>query len=108
VDYFLRIEFQHCGSPHAHILLWMDNDSAETLSEDMPRTLQLLTDLCSVDKKDLPHPEMISNQIHAHAFICTKRSEERCRFSMHYCPMLYTRVLMPLKKEDRRREPYKR
>ena len=24
-DYFKRIEFQHRGSPHAHILLWLDN-----------------------------------------------------------------------------------
>jgi hypothetical protein len=23
--YFKRIEFQHRGSPHAHILLWLDN-----------------------------------------------------------------------------------
>ena len=26
-DYFLRIEFQHRGSPHAHIILWLDNDT---------------------------------------------------------------------------------
>ena len=25
INYFLRIEFQHRGSPHAHILLWLDN-----------------------------------------------------------------------------------
>jgi len=28
-DYFLRIEFQHRGSPHAHILLWMEGDPHE-------------------------------------------------------------------------------
>lgn len=26
LDHFKRIEFQHRGSPHAHILLWLDND----------------------------------------------------------------------------------
>jgi hypothetical protein len=26
-DYFLRIEFQHRGSPHAHILLWLENST---------------------------------------------------------------------------------
>ena len=26
-DYFLRIEFQHRGSPHAQIILWLDNDT---------------------------------------------------------------------------------
>ncbi|GFS58859.1 uncharacterized protein TNCV_4271461 [Trichonephila clavipes] len=45
LDYFLRIEFQHRGSPHA--LLWLENDPHEKISENMPKTIQLLTDLCS-------------------------------------------------------------
>jgi hypothetical protein len=86
----------------------MDNDPAEKLGEDMPRTLQLLTDVCSVDKNDLPDPEMISTQTQAHTFTCTKRGEERCCFNIPYWPMRYTRVLMPLNKDDRRRELYQR
>lgn len=41
VDYFKRIEFQHRGSAHAHILLWFDNAPNEEISMYMPRTLEM-------------------------------------------------------------------
>lgn len=62
VDYFKRIEFQHRGSPHAHILLWLANDPREDISENMPGTVQLIDSLCSVSAEDLP--ETYSNQVH--------------------------------------------
>lgn len=61
VDYFIRIEFQHRGSPHAHILLWMANDPQEQLSENMPATVELIDMLCSVNAEDLP--ETYGNQV---------------------------------------------
>lgn len=61
VDYFKRIEFQHRGSPHAHILLWLANDPRETVSEDMPLTVRLIDFLCSVSGEDLP--ETYANQV---------------------------------------------
>lgn len=61
IDYFKRIEFQHRGSPHAHILLWLSNDPDETVSETMPATVQLVLDLCSVRAEDLP--DSYSNQV---------------------------------------------
>lgn len=104
VDYFYRIEFQQRGSPHAHILLWLACDPAEDLSEDMPRTVQLINDLCSVHKQDLANPEMIRNQTHSHTFTCTKRGEQTCRFNIPYWPMYRTLMLLPLAKEDERRK----
>jgi hypothetical protein len=53
VDYFLRIEFQHRGSPRAHIILWLDNDALENVKEDMPQTIRMMTDLCSVERRDV-------------------------------------------------------
>ncbi|GFX33850.1 ATP-dependent DNA helicase [Trichonephila clavipes] len=83
LDYFLRIEFQHRGSPHAHVLLWLENDPHEKISENMPKTIQLLTDLCSVSRNDLPG-ELYANQVHKHTFTCTKRGETSCRFGIPY------------------------
>lgn len=60
-DYFKRIEFQHRGSPHAHILLWLCNDPNETVSENMPDTVRLISDLCSVCAEDLP--DHYTNQV---------------------------------------------
>lgn len=47
---------------------------------------------------------MISNQTHAHTFTCTKRAEKQCRFNIPYWPMWCSRVLLPLSKEDQRRD----
>lgn len=67
VDYFKRIEFQHRGSPHAHILLWLNNDPHEAIGENMPKTVQLITDLCSVSVGDLP--ETYGNQVNLPQFV---------------------------------------
>ena len=103
VDYFVRIEWQNRGSPHAHILLWMNGAPDEMVNEHMPQTVQLINNLCSVDKDHLRDPAMIRNQTHSHTFTCTKRGEQRCRFNIPYWPSRETRVLVPLSKEDNRR-----
>jgi hypothetical protein len=104
VDYFLRIEFQHRGSPHAHILVWLDNDPREKVSENRPKTLQLITDLCSVNADDVK-PEIYANQVHRHTFACTKCGETSCRFDIPYWPMDRSRVLIPMPNDDNRRDP---
>ena len=45
LDHFLRVEFQHRGSPHVHVLLWLLNDPKETISENMPRSIALIESL---------------------------------------------------------------
>lgn len=102
-DYFIRIEFQHRGSPHAHILLWLNDDPRETVSENMPKTIELVEKLSSVAKEDVPTDAVYANQIHKHTFTCTKRGETTCRFGIPYWPMLATRVLVPIAQTDGRR-----
>jgi hypothetical protein len=84
VDYFLRIEFQHRGSLHAHIILWLDNDPEKDISEDMRKTIRMVKDLCSVNRDDLGSDEQCERQVHKHTFTCTKRGEKRCRFNIPY------------------------
>ncbi|CAD7087562.1 unnamed protein product [Hermetia illucens] len=105
VDFFQRIEFQHRGGPHAHILLWLDCDNREPVSESMPNTIQLVTDLCSVSRDGLPG-DRYNNQIHRHTFTCTKRGETTCRFNIPYWPISETRVLLPMSKDDIRRSGF--
>ncbi|XP_062538323.1 uncharacterized protein LOC134206608 [Armigeres subalbatus] len=102
IDYFKRIEFQHRGSPHAHILLWLKNDPRETIGESMPDTVHLITDLCSVSVGDLP--DTYGYQVHKHTFTCFKRNEKHCRFGIPYWPMDETRVLIPVPSDDKRRD----
>ena len=100
-DYFKRIEFQQRGSPHAHILLWLENDPQETISEYMPRTVELLDELCSVDPDKLQYPH---NQTHKHTFTCYKKArdenDKKCRFMAPFWPMHNTCVLIPMAKYD--------
>jgi hypothetical protein len=108
VDYLLRIEFQHIGSPHAHIILWIDNDPEEDVSEDMPKTIRMVTELCSVDRNDLTSDEQYERQVHKHTFTCTKRGEKKCRFNIPYWPMPVTTVLCPLATKSKRRRDLKK
>lgn len=100
VDYFKRIEFQHRGSPHAHILIWLNNVPNEPTSENMPQTIKLITDLCSVSAADLPNK--YNNQVHQHTFTCYKKNNNTCRFNIPYWPMDETRILLPLNNNDNR------
>jgi hypothetical protein len=49
VAYFKRNEFQQRGSPHAHILLWLETDPKEVVGEDISYTVQLIDALICVD-----------------------------------------------------------
>lgn len=51
VNYFKRIEFQHRGSPHAHILLWLDNVSEDLLNNN-PDGIQMIDVLVSVSESE--------------------------------------------------------
>ncbi len=104
MEYFLRIKFQHRGSPHAHILLWLENDPHEPVSENMSLTTQLINDLRSVNCANSPKEAMYSNQVHKHTFTCTKRGESTCRFNIPFWPMNETRILLPMSKQDGRRQ----
>ncbi|GFU76344.1 ATP-dependent DNA helicase [Trichonephila clavipes] len=43
-----RIEFQHRGSPHAHILAWLDNAPEDALGKDYSKAIDLIDSLISV------------------------------------------------------------
>ncbi|XP_049514317.1 uncharacterized protein LOC119432693 [Dermacentor silvarum] len=104
LDFFKRIEFQHRGSAHAHILLWLDNDPHEEVSEHTPNTCHLIDSLVSLEHKDiLPRPD---DQHHSHTFTCYKKAASKCRFGAPFWPMTHTRVLLPMSTDDERRKLY--
>ena len=108
VDYFKRIEFQQRGSAHAHIMLWCANDPRESISEDMPATIEMINTLCSIDAFRWLGPLLGKKQEHAHTRTCYKHNDKRCRFNIPYWPMNEDRVLMPLPADDSRRSALKK
>ncbi|KAM7313248.1 uncharacterized protein ISCGN_003126 [Ixodes scapularis] len=97
VDYFKRIEFQHRGSAHAHILLWLHNAPNEELSMLMPQTLEMANVLLSIDNGCLKRER---TQVHQHTHTCYKHNTTRCRFNAPFMPVDECMVVMPFPTVD--------
>jgi hypothetical protein len=69
VDYVKRIEFQHRGSTHSHLLIWLENDQLEQISEDMTNTIAVIDKLCLLSSDNVQN---YGNQIHKHTLMCYK------------------------------------
>lgn len=76
VDFFKRIEFQHRGSAHTHILR-LEGTSNEDLSADMPETICMDTKLMTLYTTIL---KRASTQEHQHTHTCFKENTTHCRF----------------------------
>ena len=98
-DYYLRIEFQHRGSPHVHSLLWVQDapkyghNPLQEVIEFIDRTIS-----CALpDETSMLTEEDIKLQRHKHTHTCyKKKSFRRCRFGIPYPPMVSTKIIEPL------------
>ena len=52
LHYFKRIEFQHRGSPHAHILAWLDNAPTNAIQDDYDKAIELIDTLIAVSTSE--------------------------------------------------------
>ncbi|XP_077536008.1 uncharacterized protein LOC144148333 [Haemaphysalis longicornis] len=92
VDFFKRVEFQQRGSAHIHTILWLDNAPQEEVSADMPRTLEMVESLFTLDTDLLKRPR---TQLHAHTHSCYKRGRTKCRFEAPFIPSNDTTIVVP-------------
>ena len=101
VHYFKRIEFQHRGSPHAHILLWLDNAPKDLLN-NKDDVIAMIDELVSVS--ELEASGFIKLLTHKHTFTCYKNMDpnkkDNCRFGAPFMPTKKTITLMPMKDTD--------
>ncbi|GFX38488.1 ATP-dependent DNA helicase [Trichonephila clavipes] len=102
VEYFKRIEFQHRGSPHAHILLWLNNAPIDAMGNDKIDAITLIDNLISVSSEEASGN--IKLQTHKHTFTCYKRiganGPQKCRFEAPFMPSRSTIILSPMQKEN--------
>ncbi|GBP71338.1 hypothetical protein EVAR_57722_1 [Eumeta japonica] len=100
--YFKRIEFQHRGSPHAHILAWLDNAPKDALNEDYEKAIELIDTLISVSAVEASGN--IKLQTHKHTFTCYKKTTakktQKCRFETPFMPCKKTIILTPMKNTE--------
>lgn len=102
LEYFKRIEFQHRGSPHAHILLWLDNAPKDPLGANKQDAINLIDQLISVQAKEASGN--IKLQTHKHTFTCYKKilpnKQLKCRFEAPFLPSRATMILTPMPKTE--------
>ena len=96
-DWFYRVEYQQRGSPHIHMLIWLESAPVYGFDEDEDVT-SFIDEIITCKKPD-NDPELqvlVNRQIHRHCQTCRKKSKAECRFNFPQPPMKSTSILYPL------------
>ena len=96
-DWFYRVEYQQRGSPHVHMLIWLDN--APVFGVDKDEDVVAYIDriiTCSKPESDPELQDLVNRQTHRHSHTCRKKSKKICRFNYPQPPMRCTQILYPL------------
>ena len=102
-DYVYRVEFQHRGSPHIHMLIWTRN--APEYGQNKEDEIFEFNDLyvsCSIDVPD-HEKQYVDLQRHRHSRSCRKTGKAICRFGFPVPPMPETTILEPYEGEENER-----
>ncbi|MCG8076810.1 MAG: AAA family ATPase [Candidatus Thiodiazotropha taylori] len=97
-DFFYRVEFQQRGSPHIHMLVWIENSPKfeKNSDEEIVKFVdQYLT--CSIEHDDIS--DLVDLQMHKHSKSCRKKGNAICRFGFPLPPLPRTMLLHPLQEE---------
>ena len=92
VDYFYRVEFQHRGSPHIHMLVWLKDPPSLTTSDDAT-IVRFIDSLITCQQTE---DDITALQSHKHSVSCKKRKKNICRFGFPKPPMTQTALLHPI------------
>ena len=96
-DWFYRVEYQQRGSPHIHMLTWLEN--SPTFGEDSDEEVTLFIYkiiTCKKPESDADLLKLVNRQIHRHSHTCYKKWRNACRFNYPQPPMKETTILYPL------------
>ena len=95
-DFFYRVEFQHRGSPHIHMLLWTKDAPRYGLTDNQHIIAYIDKHVSCSEATDLLHKAIVDLQKHKHSRTCRKRGKASCRFGYPMPPMPETQILTPL------------
>lgn len=99
LDYFYRVEFQQRGSPHIHMLVWIENAPKYGINSN--QEISDFVDKHSICQKNDEIPNLINIQTHRHAKTCRRKGKKICRFNFPLPPMSRTQVLEPLTESEK-------
>ena len=94
-DYVYRVEFQHRGSPHIHMVVWI-NGGPRYGTEPDSLIEKYIDDhvSCSVDVPQV-QSQYVDMQKHKHSRSCRKKGKALCRFGFPLPPLPKTTILEP-------------
>ena len=95
--WFYRVEYQQRGSPHVHMLIWLENAPVFGVDKDEDVIAfidQIIT--CSKPENNATLLELVNRQTHRHSHTCPKKSKSVCRFNYPQLPMRSKQILYPL------------
>ena len=96
-NWFYRVEYQQRGSPHIHMLIWLEQ--ASTFGHDDDDVVTSFIDkiiMCKKPDNDAELAHLVNRQIHRHCQTCRKKSKAECRFNFPQPPMKLSKILYPL------------
>lgn len=97
---YYRIEFQHRGSPHVHLVLWLENAPIYNASDETThqKVIDFIDSIVSTSSDDPLVADFIKYQYHKCTKTCYKfyGNKKVCRFNATFVPMDQTRILTPL------------
>ena len=99
LDFFYRIEMQHRGSCHVHMIVWIKSAPSPSQSSHKAITKFIDKHITCALPKNPNEQELILRQRHHHTDTC-KKNNSLCRFNYPQPPMHKTTILEPLGKDD--------
>ena len=85
-DFFYSVEFQQRGSPHIHMLVWIEN--TPTLEKKSEQEIVLFVDnylTCNADNEETA--SLVKLQTHKHSRTCRKKGKQYVDFDFHCLPV---------------------
>lgn len=103
-DYFYRIEFQQRGSPHVHMVVWIEN-APKYQENDEKEILDFVDHYLKCEKNE--DDDLTELQVHKHSQTCKKGGKDVCRFGFPLPPLEKSMILEPLDADvDKYRKMY--
>ena len=97
-DFFYRVEFQQRGSPHIHMLIWIENAPQRDSHSDAD--IASFIDNYTSCEQDESISNLINYQTHPHASTCRKKGQAICRFGFPLPPMDKTVILHAISQSE--------
>ena len=96
-DWFYRLEYQQRGSPHIHMLIWLEAAPQFFIDSDTDVTTYIDQIISCQKPKDNPELlKLVNRQVHRHSHTCRKNTKNECRFNYPQPPMKQTKIIYPL------------